>query len=206
MTDHADNKEAIRAANEVLAKTANDGAAVIADAVTATVHQTLDAAQQLDETVATLRDAATDAAVQVGETANTAIAVSADAVARSVDTSQQVLAETADAIATQRARVAHVATDRVDALLDSVSAVTHGMEEMRQTWVRLAKHAFDEAARGPQELLQCGSLHDVAELHRAKLKDAMETTAQASRAMFDISTRIAREAVRPLTASRRAAE
>jgi hypothetical protein len=153
-------------------------------------------ARELDEAAADARSQAATATEQAFETASTAIAADAAVVVRSLDPAQR------------QERVRQVAqTTRAasgtgfEALLDSASAVTRGLEDMRRVWMELARHAVDRTMRGPQELLQCHSLSEVADLHRALLRDAVETSAQSSRAMLDISARTARDAARPFSSA-----
>jgi hypothetical protein len=91
-----------------------------------------------------------------------------------------------------------ITTDRVDALLDSIGAVTRGMEEMRRAWMELMRHSFDQATRGPQELMRCTSMHEIADVQRGLLRDGVDTLVNSSRTMLDISTRTARDTARPL--------
>jgi hypothetical protein len=84
------------------------------------------------------------------------------------------------------------------ALFASGLSLTRGMQEMQIVALRLLDHAIERNARKPQDMLQCKSMTEMAEVQRELCLDSVNYALEAGSTLLQIAGGVAQEAMRPL--------
>ena len=88
--------------------------------------------------------------------------------------------------------------ERVQALFSSWMAIGRGFQQMQHAWLEMCDHALEHAAHKPQDLLQCKTMVEVAEVQRDLYIDAVDHALESSSRLLEMMNHTARDAVRPL--------
>ncbi|MBV9523882.1 MAG: phasin family protein [Alphaproteobacteria bacterium] len=95
---------------------------------------------------------------------------------------------------------AHATAERMKVLTEASRATASGVQEFRQAWVDWVNDALQTNGRAAQQLFQCRSLRELAEVQRSYAEESLSGWLESSSRMLQLTRRIAEDALHPIEA------